>query len=66
MLYDHPNENAKILLLKQLKASDEYDVCDVSVYESMRFRPSTRTRKNSVFKIIRFSKRFRMLAFRVT
>ena len=43
----------------------EYEVCDVTVYESMRLRPSTPRRENSVLKSIHFGKRFRMYAFRI-
>ena len=44
----------------------EYEVCDVTAYESTRLRSSTRRGENSVFKSIHFGKRFRMYAFRIT
>ena len=65
-VYDRPHENAKTVFSKQLRMTGEYEVCDVTVYESMRLRPSTRRRENSVFKSIHFGKRFRMYAFRIT
>ena len=42
-------ENAKTVFPKQLKMTDQYDVCDVTVNESIRLRSSTRRRGNSVF-----------------
>ena len=65
-IYDRPHVNAKTVFAKEVKTTDEYEVCDVTVYESMRLRPSTRRRENSVFKSIHFGKRFRMYAFRIT
>ena len=49
---------------KKMKITDEYEVCDATVYESMRLRPSTRRRESNVFRIIHFGKRFRMYEFR--
>ena len=65
-VYDCPHANAKTVFSKKLKTSDEFEVCDVTVYESMRLRPSTRRRESSVLKSIHFEKCFRIYAFRVT
>ena len=65
-VYDRPHENVKTVFSKKLRMTGEYEVCDVTVYEIMRLRPSTRRRENSVFKSIHFGKRFRMYAFRIT
>ena len=65
-VYDRPHENAKTVVKQELQMIGEYQVCDVTVYESMRLRPSTRRRENGVFKSIHLGKRFRMYAFRIT
>ena len=41
-VYDRPHENAKTVFSKNLQITDECEVCEVTVYESMRLRPSTR------------------------
>ena len=50
-VYDRPHENAKTVFSKKLHRTNEYEVCDVTVYESMRLRPSIRRRENSVSKV---------------
>ena len=40
-VYGRPHENAKAVFKKKLKTTDEYEVCDVTFYKSMRLRPST-------------------------
>ena len=52
---------------KKLQLTGEYEVCDVTVYERMRLRPSLHGNvKTALFKSIHFGKRFRTYAFRIT
>ena len=50
-VYNRPHANAKIVFSRILKMSGEYKVCDVTVYESMRLRPSIRRRETAFSKV---------------